>query len=126
MKIVTTVESVAFTTEYDKFFRKYSEKHFGSSFDWRWFKAQGIAESMLDPDAESWCGAKGIMQIMPGTFKDIKREINSWIKSVDDPEQNIAAGIYYDRKLGILHLGLKVVYTFRKPEFGQSYSVGNN
>jgi len=28
--------------------------------------------------------------------------------------------------LGILHLGLKVVYTFRKPEFGQSYSVGNN
>jgi hypothetical protein len=30
------------------------------------------------------------------------------------------------RNLGILHLGLKVVYTFRKPEFGQSYSVGNN
>ena len=29
-------------------------------------------------------------------------------------------------KMGILHLGLKVVYTFRKPEFGQSYSVGNN
>ncbi len=29
-------------------------------------------------------------------------------------------------KIGILHLGLKVVYTFRKPEFGQSYSVGNN
>jgi len=27
---------------------------------------------------------------------------------------------------GILHVGRKVVYTFRKSEFGQSYSVGNN
>jgi len=98
LQIVTTVDSVAFTTEYDKFFRKYSEKHFGASFDWRWFKAQGIAESMLAPLAQSWCGAKGIMQIMPGTFKDIKRE-NSWIKSIDDPEQNIAAGVFYDQKL---------------------------
>jgi len=104
LKIVTTVDSVAFTTEYDKLFRKYSEKHFGASFDWRWFKAQGIAESMLDPDAESWCGAKGIMQIMPGTFKDIRRE-NSWIKSIDDPEQNIAAGIYYDQKLYLMWSG---------------------
>jgi hypothetical protein len=33
---------------------------------------------------------------------------------------------FIDEEFGILHLGLKVVYTFRKPEFGQSYSVGNN
>ena len=31
-----------------------------------------------------------------------------------------------ERINGILHLSLKVVYTFRKHEFGQSYSVGNN
>ena len=29
-------------------------------------------------------------------------------------------------EIGILHLGLKVVYTFCKFEFGQSYNVGNN
>jgi soluble lytic murein transglycosylase-like protein len=68
------------------------------------FKAQGIAESMLAPDAQSWCGAKGIMQIMPGTFKDICRE-NSWIKSIDDPEQNIASGISYDQKLYLMWSG---------------------
>jgi len=98
LKITASVDSKAFTSDYDKFFRKYSEKHFGSSFDWRWFRAQGIAESRLDPKAVSWCGAKGVMQIMPETFKEICRD-NPWIKSIDDPEQNIAAGIFYDWKL---------------------------
>ncbi|MDO9110275.1 MAG: transglycosylase SLT domain-containing protein [Desulfatirhabdiaceae bacterium] len=83
---------------YDKFFKKYSEKYFGADFDWRWFRAQAIAESGIDPAAVSWCGAIGIMQIMPATFAEIQKTL-PWILSVEDPEQNIEAGIFYDRRL---------------------------
>ena len=98
MKNDITVDSPIFTTEFDQFFVKYSGKHFGPDFDWRWFKAQTIAESGLDPGAVSHCGARGLMQIMPETFKEI-RKANPWMVSSEDPEQNIAAGIYYDHKL---------------------------
>jgi len=94
VKIVATVDSAAFTTEYDAFFQKYSEKYFGPVFDWRWFRAQAIAESGIDPAAVSWCGAKGIMQLMPATFREVQRD--NPIKSIDDPEHNIVAGICYD------------------------------
>jgi membrane-bound lytic murein transglycosylase F len=98
MKIDTTVDSPAFTTKYDKFFSKYSEKYFGADFDWRWFRAQAIAESAMNPAAVSRCGARGLMQVMPATFRGLQR-INPWLVSVDDPEQNIAAGVFYDHKL---------------------------
>ncbi|MEK7263660.1 MAG: transglycosylase SLT domain-containing protein, partial [Bacteroidota bacterium] len=57
---------------YDDYFRKYSKRFFGIGFDWHVFKAQGIAESNLSPDAKSWVGAVGIMQLMPATYKDIQ------------------------------------------------------
>ena len=53
--------------DYDRLFRKYTKHYFGPHFDWRWFKAQGIAESGLRPNAHSSAGAKGIMQILPAT-----------------------------------------------------------
>jgi len=43
-------------------------------------------------------GARGIMQLMPSTFKEIHSK-NPEIISLDKPEWNIAAGIYYDRQL---------------------------
>jgi membrane-bound lytic murein transglycosylase F len=66
--------------------------------DWRWFKAQAIAESGLKPDARSRSGARGIMQIMPRTFREIQKK-NAHLKDMDSPRWNIAAGIYYDRQL---------------------------
>ena len=33
---------------YDPAFRKYTKRFFGPAFDWRHFKAQGLAESGLD------------------------------------------------------------------------------
>lgn len=86
-------------TQYDLFFHKYSKQHFGMAFDWRNFKAQAIAESKLDRTAESYVGAQGVMQIMPGTFDEIKRR-NKYVKgSVLDPKVNIRAGIWYDKSI---------------------------
>jgi membrane-bound lytic murein transglycosylase F len=49
-------------------------------------------------DARSWVGARGIMQLMPATFRDIQSS-NPEMVAIDKPEWNIAAGIYYDRQL---------------------------
>lgn len=86
-------------TRYDTLFSKYSKRFFGPGFDWKLFKAQAVAESGLKADAKSGVGAVGLMQIMPATFKEIKRK-NQYIKGTRaEPRWNIAAGIYYDRRL---------------------------
>lgn len=84
------------TSRYDPIFRKYSKRYFSVAFDWRYFKAQAMAESDLDPQARSRVGARGLMQLMPSTYKAVatnRREFTS----IDDPEWNIAAGILHDR-----------------------------
>ena len=84
--------------EYDEHFRKYSKRFFGVAYDWRLFKAQGMAESNLEAKARSYVGARGIMQLMPATFKEI-RSRNGELRTIEDPETNIAAGIMHDRYL---------------------------
>ena len=83
---------------YDDTFRKYSKRFFGPAFEWRMFKAQALAESNLNPRARSRVGARGLMQLMPSTFRQIQSN-NRELRSIDDPEWNIAAGIEYDRYL---------------------------
>jgi membrane-bound lytic murein transglycosylase F len=83
---------------YDATFRKYSKRYFGVGYDWRVFKAQAMAESQMNPNARSWVGARGLMQLMPSTFKEIQSH-SSAFGSIDDPEWNIAAGIVHDRGL---------------------------
>lgn len=83
---------------YDDAFRKYAKRFFGPGFDWRMFKAQGITESNLNPDATSRVGARGLMQLMPSTYADIRSK-NPEIGEINDPEWNIAAGISYNRQL---------------------------
>ena len=56
-------------------------------------------ESDFNPKAVSKKGAVGLMQIMPHTFKEIRKK-NPAIKGTrEQPRWNIAAGIYYDRQL---------------------------
>jgi len=86
------------TGKYDSHFRKNTKHYFGPGFDWRWFKAQAIAESGLDPDAKSKTGALGIMQILPSTYQDILKK-NPHFKDIQTPRWNIAAGIYYVHRL---------------------------
>lgn len=83
---------------YDPLFRKYSKRYFGVAYDWRVFKAQAMAESNLSPDATSRVGARGLMQLMPATFREIQSK-NPELAAIDHPEWNIAAGICYDRTL---------------------------
>ena len=83
---------------YDATFRKYSKRFFGVGADWRVFKAQGLTESNLDSTALSQSGARGVMQLLPSTFKEIQSRNPEW-HSIDDPEWNIAAGILHDRRL---------------------------
>ena len=93
------VDDPSYHQRYDHLFKKYSRRWFGAAFDWRWWKAQGIAESDLIADAESWAGAKGVMQIMPATFTEIARRLAEEGIAVTDrsnPGHSIAGGIWYD------------------------------
>ena len=84
--------SYSYSAKYDLYFKKWGEYYFAWE-DWRWFKAQGIAESGLNERAVSWAGAMGIMQLMPLTAREMG------VKNVWDPEENIQGGIKYDRWL---------------------------
>jgi soluble lytic murein transglycosylase len=59
-------------------------------------------ESMLDKDAKSAVGARGLMQLMPATGREVGREMNEPLSSDDslfEPEVNIRSGSYYFKKL---------------------------
>jgi membrane-bound lytic murein transglycosylase F len=89
----------AVTERYDETFRKYSKRYFGPAFDWRLFKAQAIAESGLNVRARSRTGARGIMQLMPATYREVRSKNPEIVGHWDHPEWNIAAGIAYARQL---------------------------
>ena len=61
--------------------------------DWRLLAAQMYQESRFDPNAKSWVGAQGLMQIMPATAKELGFD------DVKKPEKGIAAGAKYMRQL---------------------------
>ena len=96
--VVKHVKHEYWTAEYDAHFRKYTKHYFGPHIDWHWFKAQGIAESGLNPKANSSVGAVGIMQILPATYAEIKQK-NPYFTHIEVPRWNIAAGIFYDSML---------------------------
>ncbi len=111
------------TDKYDETFRKYSKHYFGPAFDWRLFKAQAIAESNLQVRARSGAGARGIMQLMPTTFKEIRSKNPEITGRWDHPEWNIAAGIAYSRQLWNLWTNDSVVDHLREFMLS-SYNAG--
>jgi membrane-bound lytic murein transglycosylase F len=86
------------STQFDDTFKKYGKRYFGPGFDWTYFKAQAMAESNLDPNATSYVGARGLMQLMPSTYNAIQTKRPEF-GPINDPEWNIAAGIMHDRYL---------------------------
>ena len=79
-------------SHYDDLFKRYART---CNWDWRLVAAQCYQESTFDPEAESWAGAKGLMQIMPKTADHLGLPRDQ----MTDPEQNIAAGTRYLREL---------------------------
>lgn len=71
---------------YDELIKKYSEV---ISWDWRLLASLIYQESRFFPDAESWAGASGLMQLMPSTATRFG------VTNVFDPEQNISAGVRF-------------------------------
>lgn len=71
---------------YDDTIKRYAEQY---DFDWRLIVSQMYQESRFDPNAQSFAGAQGLMQLMPGTAE--------WmgVENLTDPETSIHAGIRY-------------------------------
>ena len=64
-------------------------------WDWRLLAAQCYQESAFDPEAVSWAGARGLMQIMPKTADYLGVAVNDLYR----PETNINAAAKYIRQL---------------------------
>lgn len=77
---------------YDELFKQASAT---VGWDWRLIAAQCYQESAFDPNAQSWAGAQGLMQLMPATA----RELGVAPHEVNHPETNVMAGARYLRKL---------------------------
>jgi membrane-bound lytic murein transglycosylase F len=58
-------------------------------WDWRLLASLVYQESHFLPKGESWAGARGLMQLMPGTAKHFGA------KNLDDPKQSLKAGVGY-------------------------------
>ncbi|MYI62786.1 MAG: transporter substrate-binding domain-containing protein [Gemmatimonadetes bacterium] len=71
---------------YDELVKKYARQY---GQDWRLITAQMYQESKFDPQATSWVGARGLMQIMPVTGRELG------FTDLHDPEKNIHAGVKY-------------------------------
>ena len=68
---------------YDDLIRQYAEE---INWDWRLLAALIYQESRFNPNAQSWSGARGLMQLMPRTAREYGAQ------NVTNPEQNIRAG----------------------------------
>lgn len=79
-------------SEYDNHFKAAAR---ATGWDWRLIAAQCYQESGFDPDAVSWAGAQGLMQIMPATAKHLGLAAGK----VYDPAENVAAAARYINEL---------------------------
>lgn len=77
---------------YDASFIRHSQ---AIGWDWRLMAAQCYQESGFDPQAVSWAGARGLMQIMPETAAHLGLPANQ----MHHPEKNISAAARYIREL---------------------------
>jgi membrane-bound lytic murein transglycosylase F len=70
---------------FDDWFREYARI---PGWDWRLVASQAYQESRFDPNAKSWAGAQGLMQIMPRTARELR--VNP-----RDPRQSIEGACRY-------------------------------
>jgi membrane-bound lytic murein transglycosylase F len=71
---------------YDDLIKKYSDE---IGWDWRLLASLIFQESRFKPNAESWAGAYGLMQLMPSVLKRFE------VQDKGSPQQNIRAGVEF-------------------------------
>lgn len=81
----STIGGEGHISEYDSIIKVYCEQ---INWDWRLVASLIYQESRFNPDAVSWAGAFGLMQLMPGTAE------RYGIDASATPEQNLYAGIH--------------------------------
>ena len=97
MKIKRQIESARYSKsvlKYRPVIKKYAKRY---GFDWRLIVAQIMQESRFREQARSPVGARGLMQLMPRTEREISRELD-FQYILKNPRENIAAGIYHMKK----------------------------
>lgn len=82
----------AVISKYDDLFRKYAPV---AGLDWTLIASQCYQESCFDPNAKSWAGACGLMQIIPSTAK----ELGLPLSDIFSPEANVRTACGYMNKL---------------------------
>lgn len=72
--------------QYDDLLKRYSTE---LNWDWRLLAAQTFQESRFKPDARSWAGATGLLQLMPATARQygVRNSLN--------PEENIQGAVRF-------------------------------
>ncbi len=73
-------------SQYDDLIKKYADN---IGWDWRLLASLIYQESKFNPEAESWAGASGLMQMMPATAESLN------VANISDPEENIRGGTRY-------------------------------
>ncbi|MEM1043913.1 MAG: transglycosylase SLT domain-containing protein [Bacteroidota bacterium] len=77
-------------SDYDDLLKKYAAE---INWDWRLLASQTYQESRFDPDAQSWAGATGLLQLMPPTAREFG------VTNAYDPEDNVAGAVRFIRWL---------------------------
>ncbi|MDL2261980.1 transglycosylase SLT domain-containing protein [Bacteroidales bacterium OttesenSCG-928-I21] len=90
-------------SEYDELLKKYSKL---INWDWRLLSSLVYEESRFDPEAESYAGAFGLMQMMPATYESVSNDTTWQI------EFQIEAGIRY----------IRIIDSFLPAEFDDTVS----
>ena len=74
--------SKGYISQYDNLFKKYAPN---IGWDWRLMAAQAYQESKFKPNARSWVGARGLMQIMPATARGYRTKVSQ----LNNPETSV-------------------------------------
>lgn len=74
--------SKGYISQYDNIFKKYAPE---IGWDWRLMAAQAFVESKFKPNAKSWVGARGLMQIMPSTARGYRTKVSQ----LGNPETSV-------------------------------------
>jgi len=71
---------------YDDLLKQYANE---INWDWRLLAAQTFQESRFKPDAHSWAGASGLLQLMPATAREYG------VKNSLDPADNVQGAVRF-------------------------------